>query len=114
MSTHKTVYNKLFSKQELSAEKVELALVDDFKQEYTQAIKEMDKLTTDFANLETEKNKLVQKIKANINSFEPLIKKKSEIEQKAKELGVDIDSRIKGFNPSDDIKAMRNMISIIN
>ena len=29
MSTHKTVYNKLFSKQELSAEKVELSLKDD-------------------------------------------------------------------------------------
>ena len=33
MSTHKTVYNKLFSKQELSAEKVELALVDDIRSE---------------------------------------------------------------------------------
>lgn len=29
MSTQKTVYNKLFSKQELSAEKVELSLKDD-------------------------------------------------------------------------------------
>ncbi len=33
MSTQKTVYNKLFSKQKLSAEKVELALVDDIRSE---------------------------------------------------------------------------------
>jgi len=33
MSTQKTVYNKLFPKQKLSAEKVELALVDDIRSE---------------------------------------------------------------------------------
>jgi hypothetical protein len=45
MSTHKTVYNKLFSKQELSTQKVHLALIDGIG-------RDLDKLGDDWVRAE--------------------------------------------------------------
>jgi cell division GTPase FtsZ len=73
MSTHKTVYNKLFSKQELSAEKVELALAQDL-------IKDAE---------------IAQgKLKALINIVSKREYDFRELEKKANELGIQLDSKL--------------------
>ena len=73
MSTHKTVYNKLFSKQELSTEKVELALAQDL-------IKDAE---------------IAQgKLKALINIVSKREYDFRELEKKANELGIQLDSKL--------------------
>jgi uncharacterized membrane protein len=70
----KKIINKLSQedKTELKSEKVELSLVSDFKTEYALAVKNSLSLTDEFSNIENKKQKLISKIKKNINQFKKI------------------------------------------
>ena len=79
MSTHKTVYNKLFSKQELSAEKIELAMIDDVNSLYEKGFNLYD--------VQSELLKAQDRVKKSKDLFDQSAKKADEAIQKSKEIG---------------------------
>ena len=87
MSTHKTVYNKLFSKQELSAEKVELAGVNDIEIIAKELFKYDDKI--DSLIKELNSNRVKSSVK--VEEFEKLVTK---VTSQLKELGINPDEHI--------------------
>ena len=89
--TLKSVYKKI-NKQELKSEKIELALVKDFKSN-------VDKLENEFTSLLKEQIRLANDIQQSENKLQSLKKQfeglntdANKIEQSFKELGVDIDA----------------------
>ncbi len=82
MSTHKTVYNKLFSKQELSAEKVELSLISDIDSAFDRALKSEQRLGKQLQGLELD-------AKTASNDYQIAINLGKNALAKAKELGAD-------------------------
>lgn len=95
MSTEKLVFNKLFKKEELSTQKVELALVDDFNKDY-------QKLNDVFFKAETnvvDYNELSNKIVSDFNSAGAVLlsanKKFEDVLKSAKDLGIDLPAQIK-------------------
>ena len=83
MSTHKTVYNKLFSKQELSAENVELSSIRELER-LGQDVKQI----TDFFEKELSNS---EKAKMDLKQSINLVSAISDASKKAEDLGVDID-----------------------
>ena len=82
MSTHKTVYNKLFPKQELSAEKVELSLISDIDSAFDRALKSEQRLGKQLQGLELD-------AKTASNDYQIAINLGKNALAKAKELGAD-------------------------
>jgi hypothetical protein len=82
MSTHKTVYNKLFSKQELSTEKVELSLISDIDSAFDRALKSEQRLGKQLQGLELD-------AKTASNDYQIAINLGKNALAKAKELGAD-------------------------
>jgi hypothetical protein len=112
----KKIINKLSQedKTELKSEKVELSLVSDFKTEYALAVKNSLSLTDEFSNIENKKQKLISKIKKNINQFKNLSKPYNKISASAKEIGVDINDILDNRpNLDRDIKSMNEFINLL-
>ena len=82
MSTQKTVYNKLFPKQELSAEKVELSLISDIDSAFDRALKSEQRLGKQLQGLELD-------AKTASNDYQIAINLGKNALAKAKELGAD-------------------------
>ena len=89
MSTKKRVFKKLAeeSKTELSAQKVELALVDDIETLFNEVSKNYNKIEGLAKELRSVSVKTSVKI-------EKMRKIRTQVESKAKELGVDVDTII--------------------
>lgn len=96
MNTTKSVYNKLFSedKIEFSSERVELAVIDDFKK-YISDSKEMSNTYNDLkkriADLESQRADVIKRKDGLANfisrSSNNVIKALTDFEKRAKELG---------------------------
>jgi hypothetical protein len=107
MQTEKLVFNKLFKKEELASEKVELAIIDDLKKGISEGSKQEANLYSDF---KTILNGVISKareieVKYNVllsNINEPLFQS----EKQAKELGLD-------FKSTDFYKQAQNVINAI-
>lgn len=95
MSVLNNSFKKLENKTELASHKVELALVDDFNKEYEKAIDDQAKSE----NAIIDYNDLAVKIIANLNatgqSFLKANSRYQEIEQMAKELGIEVSPQLK-------------------
>ena len=94
MSTHKTVYNKLFSKQELSVEKVELSLVSDFEQAFSKAEKALTAAEPTYGDILDKSRRLYREIDSIVSDIESASKFYSNLEKGAKDLGITLDSNI--------------------
>ena len=93
------VYSKL-PKQELTAQKVELGLVDDLDKLNTSYFSETDKANSKIKGILSEARGVESILEKAIKSAERIEPIKSKIEQQAKELGVDPKniSSLKGAN----------------
>ena len=82
--------NKLVreNKTELKAEKIELNLVSDFINEYSQAIKKTNELVNDWDKVQKLKSSFKKEAEKNKNKLKSLIKPLKKIKQQAKELGL--------------------------
>jgi hypothetical protein len=98
----KEILEKLYgSKVELSEVKVELALIDEFNDLKSKAViltKEI--IDKDFPNLQKNANDLKAKIRTSINTVTDLMNKKSGLDVKFQELGLDFkkDASFKGYD----------------
>jgi|8_EtaG_2_1085327.scaffolds.fasta_scaffold37267_3 lipopolysaccharide biosynthesis regulator YciM len=99
MNTQKSVYNRLFSKvekTELESQKVELALIDNFKK-HESAIKKIveksqkqkEKLNNTFDQVKTQNNQLIKDGLAELDKAYDELKKVSKI---ANDLGIQVPS----------------------
>ena len=96
MNTRKTVYNKLFTeKVELAKHEVELALVDDFNKEYENALNAQAKAETAIIDYNDMANKIIVNLNLAGQTFLKANARFQEIEQMAKELGIDISPQLK-------------------
>jgi vacuolar-type H+-ATPase subunit I/STV1 len=100
MSTHKTVYNKLFSKQELSAEKVELALVDAFEKKFKSLIDDSTSIGSQLIDALSKAENKYKQVKSEASA---LVKIGDDLEAKAKDLGIDLPNTVK--NKFESVKA---------
>ena len=76
------------NKTELKAEKIELNLVSDFINEYSQAIKKTNELVNDWDKVQKLKSSFKKEAEKNKNKLKSLIKPLKKIKQQAKELGL--------------------------
>lgn len=98
----------------VKGEKVELSLVSDFKTEYALAVKNSLSLSDEFSNIENKKQKLISKIKKNINQFKNLSKPYNKISASAKEIGVNINDILDNRpNLDRNIKSMNQFINLL-
>jgi len=105
---NKSVLKKLFSEKEQSVElsevqKVELALVDDFQKEYENALNIQAKAETSIINYNDLASKIISTLNDSGKSFLKANARFQEIEQMAKELGVDVSPQLK--SKKDNISA---------
>jgi hypothetical protein len=98
MSTHKTVYNKLFSKQELSAEKVELAApnLTQYSQKAQSAYN--DGKTSARGIIGRAADEMFDARKTISNIIKDFGNQYEKIKQQANDLGVNIDDTKVGQN----------------
>ena len=115
MNTQKEVFNKLFKeeKTELSAQKVELALVDDFTKVFEKAVNEDSSIGN---TLISALSKAEGKYKSIISDYENAIKLGDKATESAKELGVDLPSAFKNKIASSKagVKEAKTLIGKIN
>ena len=105
---------ELKSEKVVKGEKVELSLVSDFKTEYALAVKNSLSLSDEFSNIENKKQKLISKIKKNINQFKNLSKPYNKISASAKEIGVNINDILDNRpNLDRNIKSMNQFINLL-
>ena len=106
MNTQKNVNQRLAklytqdTKQELSSEKVELALVDDFEKKFKSLI---DDSTSIGSQLIDALSKAENKYKAVKSEASALVKIGDDLEAKAKDLGIDLPATVK--NKFQSVKA---------
>jgi hypothetical protein len=109
MSTHKTVYNKLFPKQELSAEKVELAsiqMIEAMIRDGKDILKRGEKFANERDSFLKEARRLNSDAKGLLNG---ITKEISEFEKQAKELGVN-PSTLPAYKQANDITGVMDTI----
>lgn len=119
MKTQKTVYNKLSKivkpseqKEELSAEKVQLALVDDFEAKFKRLI---DDSTSVGSQLIDALSKAESKYKGLKSDAANLAKIGDDLEAKAKDLGIDLPNTVtnKFLSVKAEIKEADKLIAKI-
>jgi len=115
MNTQSRVFKKLaeVEKVELSVQKVELALVDDFTKAFEKAVSG-DSSTGNA--LISALSKAEGKYKAIINEYENAIKLGDKATESAKNLGVDLPSTLKNkiLSSKAGVKEARTLIGKIN
>ncbi len=115
MKTQREVFNKLFKEEEteLSAQKVELGLVDDFTKVFEKAVNEDSSIGN---TLISALSKAEGKYKAIISDYENAIKLGDKATESAKELGVDLPSTFKNKIASSKagVKEAKTLIGKIN
>ena len=88
------VYEKL-NKVELKAEKIELALVDDFEAEFTKANKLVTSAYNEQFKIESAIQEMLNKYDAAGKSYLKANARYQEIEEASKNLGVEVSGKIK-------------------
>jgi hypothetical protein len=113
MSEQKTVFRKLFKKEELASHKVELSLSLDFQNAYLKANSEDLKIKESFG---AYLQKLKQDLKDNLTKLEYSKKLGQDLFSSAKDLGLDLnDTQLKHIKDCDFlISESEKMLSKIN
>ncbi len=115
MNTQNRVFKKLAeeTKVELSAQKVELALVDDFTKVFEKAVNGDLSIGN---TLISALSKAEGKYKAVISDYENAIKLGEKATESAKELGIDLPSTFKNkiLSSKAGVKEARTLIGKIN
>ena len=97
MNTQKEVFNKLFKeKTELATQKVELALVDDFQKQFQKSLKRLMKTEPEYGEILNKSRMLYKEIQSVDDDIDLAIASFNILEQKAKEIGINLDGKIKG------------------
>lgn len=107
MNTQKQVFNKLFKKEELASQKVELALLDDLKTLTKEAFSGKQQTSA----LQSIQSKLDK----SYSNYQLVFANADEAIKKAKDLGVDfkVFSDLKD-NADKEMKSILKAISLIN
>ena len=92
MSTHKTVYNKLFSKQELSAEKVELNMVKSVESNSSKAESLYEQGVKKIFSAVGEINSAIQTLEQSLKLASDSLNEGKELEKLADNIGADLKS----------------------
>lgn len=112
MNTTKSVYNKLFSEEkvELASERVELALVDDFKNAFNKANNDQARIATTLVN---DLAKASNSFKENLADWQKSAVMGNQLIAKAKELGIDLPAPILNSVKASEIE-IKNMPSLLS
>lgn len=106
MNTQKNVnqrLSKLYSKdtkQELSSEKIELALVDDFEKKFNSLIDDSTSIGSQLIDALSKAENKYKQVKSEASA---LVKIGDDLEAKAKDLGIDLPNTVK--NKFQSVKA---------
>lgn len=92
MSTHKTVYNKLFSKQELSAEKIELNMVKSVESNSSKAESLYEQGVKKIFSAVGEINSAIQTLEQSLKLASDSLNEGKELEKLADNIGADLKS----------------------
>lgn len=103
MNTRKTVYNKLFTeKTELAKHEVELASIDELKADAIAYAKSFENYNSEFDGLKNQIKALSIKYAKLSDVYRTWLSFYSEVDKKAKELGVNL--------PADVVKLEKDVI----
>ena len=92
MSTHKTVYNKLFPKQELSAEKIELNMVKSVESNSSKAESLYEQGVKKIFSAVGEINSAIQTLEQSLKLASDSLNEGKELEKLADNIGADLKS----------------------
>ena len=104
MSNYKRVLKHL-KKEELTAQKIELALVDDFENQYNSANKLVTKA---YGKIESALKSMLKDYDAAGKSFLKANARYQELENAAEKLGIDLDAKYKNYK-SDISKTLKEI-----
>ena len=116
MQTEKLVFGKLFTKQELASQKIELALLDDVKSGYDKA-NQLYKSNADLLNKYA--NSLEKSFQDAANEYQKALDKFNQLEKSSKELGIDLPQdviKLKGlidYGIKDSLQSKKNVVNIL-
>ena len=112
MNTQNRVFKKLAQaeKVELSAQKVELALVDDFIKQYNEANKLTTKAYGGSFKIDAALKSMLKDYDAAGKSFLKANARYQELENSAKKIGIDLDAKYKNYK-SDISKTLKEIDS---
>ena len=98
MKTQKTVMSKIaqINKEQLSSEKLELSLVDDFDKDFNKALKNLMKTEPEYGEILNKSRRLYKEIQSADDDINSAIATFNILERKAKEIGIDLDNKTKG------------------
>ena len=119
MNTQKNVNQRLAklytqdTKQELSSEKVELALVDDFEKKFKSLIDNSESISIQLIDALSKAENKYKLVKSDAMA---LAKVGQDLEQKAKDLGIDLPATVKNkfLSVEAEIKEANKLISKIS
>lgn len=107
MQTEKLVFNKLFKKEELATQKIELGLIDEISKELSIAFNSQD--------VESEINNAVAKLQKALPIYKSVVSKCDEALAKIKDLGITggMDKQVleQKNEANSSIKSIENRIS---
>jgi DNA repair ATPase RecN len=107
MSNYKRVLKHL-NKEELSTQKIELALVDDFENQYNSANKLVTKAYGGSFKIESALKSMLKDYDAAGKSFLKANARYQELENAAEKLGIDLDAKYKNYK-SDISKTLKEI-----
>ena len=118
MNTQKNVNQRLSklytqdTKQELSSEKIELALVDDFEKKFNSLIDDSTSIGSQLIDALSKAENKYKQVKSEASA---LVKIGDDLEAKAKDLGIDLPNTVKNKFQSvqAEIKEANKLISKI-
>lgn len=86
--------NEYLAKQE--PKKIELSLIDDFQKQFNKSLKNLMKTEPEYGEILNKSRRLYKEIQSVDNDIDLAIASFNILERKAKEVGLDIDGKIKG------------------
>ena len=86
--------NEYLAKQE--PQKVELSLIDDFEKLFNKSLKKLMKTEPEYGEILNKSRRLYKEMQEVDDDINLAIASFNILERKAKEIGIDIDSKIKG------------------
>ena len=92
MQTEKLVFNKLFKKEELATEKIELSLLSDFEKNFNSALDNLNKTEPEYKNIVNNARTLFSNIEKINTQIVDNILEFNRLEKISNDLGIKLDS----------------------